>query len=150
MGAETWIVPPLFLSQWAQKVNWLLNFQLSRAEKHVASDLPEKMEKILEDEEIEPFSLSHSRVERQSLLVINPNLLPNKFTVQVFDINNTAGQLDFSRWVSASLKICEKLKTSSVRIFAPKDLPASKLQALLEKHPFGAEIQVVYESSEIQ
>lgn len=110
-------------SKWARKIDWYLNFQLTRAEPHQPVSISSELNQILEEWEVEApprIELPHSA----PLMVASASLLPNTTTVQV-PLNEKT-----EAWVLSCHRIWTDLGRPSLRVF----LPSSVSEAAFEKH----------------
>ena len=112
MGSDLWLISDLSRSAWARKIDWYLNFQLSRAAHHARREISTELASTAESWEFDP-PVIESRATAP-LLVASSKFLPNKMTVQV------AGQ--GAAWVKAAAATVASLRSRSIRLFLPTDL----------------------------
>jgi len=115
-GADLWILPERKSSTLTQKLDWYLNFQISRAAKHETQELPERVTQILSKTGLP--HLDFIETKKESLLIPSSQLLPNRWVVVI------RGSDDFESWVELAFKRWTELRQPSLRLFLPagKDL----------------------------
>jgi hypothetical protein len=74
-GADIWLTFPNQNSRWTQKLDWYLNFALSKWEVHVPHRLAPELKAMLYDEELECDDLNLSR--DVPLLIASHDTFPN-------------------------------------------------------------------------
>jgi hypothetical protein len=125
-GADLWIVPELTQSKGAHKLDWYLNFQLTRATFHKTKDLSAEMKSILVKCDLTEQHFQQKQQPR--LMVDSSHLLPNRWLVQVYSAK------DFTAWVATIAEIWSGLRKPSMRIFLPTGLSSGEFQKLWHKH----------------
>lgn len=108
-GALFWFLPQEKCDYWIHKINWYLNFQITKSKHHTPSDLSPHLKKILKENEIE---ISPLKGDFQTTLFSPNHQLPCKGVIQVTnqDFTQKIGQVSLS------------LQASSIRVFLPEDL----------------------------
>jgi hypothetical protein len=121
-GANLWVIPDLAQSYWSNKINWYLNFQISRLINHKKKTTPKKLEKIIQDNKME-FQFHH-QVPEQSPVLISPNhQLPCGQVLMLYFESET-------QWINSIYKEWIHLKTPDTRIFLPKNLDEKTFREL--------------------
>lgn len=118
-GSDIWFIPPLASSSWSQKMNWYLNFQLSRTKNWKQWSLPEYLANTVEDikwAELKP----HKWSTNEDLLIASSNYLPNKWTLMSIILD------DLTIWQKTHYLTMQKLNLKSARFFLPKGISPSQ------------------------
>lgn len=120
-GAELWIVPTLDSNHTSPKLDWYLNFQVSKMERHQSAVLPQALQDILAATELE----NPLPQKNQSLLKMIPTkgALPCKWVI----INEN---LEFKTWVESSVQTWKSLKQPPVRFFLPAGQTPAKFEEI--------------------
>lgn len=119
-GAELWIIPDRRNSYWARRIDWHLQFLISRSMIHQSPRISRDLEKIVKDNEITFYDDDVPR--GAPLLIFSVDLLPNRETV-LLPIGSK-----FSEWVEKASRVWKDLKTPPLRIFLPKDRSPSDFE----------------------
>lgn len=111
-GSELWIIPDRRNSFWARRIDWHLQFLISRSMIHESPQISPELKRIVTDNEIdnEIGDISKSA----PLLIFSVDLLPNRETVHLPFGNN------FKTWIDRAATVWQNLKKPSVRIFLPR------------------------------
>lgn len=120
-GSSLWLIPSIEKSEWARKLDWYLNLQISRSRNHVTKDWSNEIKDIVTENEIElkPFKAS----KKQPMLVGTKRPLPFDQVVEIpFDGNS-------ENWVQTCEEVWRGLGEPSVRLFLPPSLSANELQS---------------------
>jgi len=115
-GADLWVIPELEKSRAGARLDWYLNFQLTRS----ACKPPVPMEEPLR-ELIRKCGLpeTHYNQETQGkLLISSSELLPNRWVVQLEHSDSLA------QWCHHIAEIWVGLRKPTLRVFLPTGLPA--------------------------
>lgn len=124
-GADLWVLPDPTVSDWANRVDWYLNFQIARARQHKAPVIPSGLVEILQETNLAlptPLSLG-----KAPLMLSCQARLPAKQTVILgFDD-------ELKEWCGQIFQIWQSLKQPSLRVFLPKRISFSQLQAAWPK-----------------
>ena len=141
-GSYLWIVPPLYQSQWTKKLDWYLNFQISRSLEHKSPILSDELKKIIEDNKLSTlYEFTTKPIHPKPLLIASHDHLPNGAILAIELENN------FSHWVSECYKHWQLLEKPSLRIFLPQNLSVEEFFKLWPKDNDYAEITLVNEIS---
>ncbi|KHD89435.1 MAG: hypothetical protein OM95_03470 [Bdellovibrio sp. ArHS] len=132
-GAELWIVPDLEKSQWTARLDWYLNFQVSKASRHVSPALPSYLQEVLTETELPQFAVKTT----QPLMISSEELLPNKWVVII------PWQDDLNTWITQGFEIWHKLKEPSLRLFLPPGQSAGRVQQEWQTHHSFEDFTVV-------
>ena len=135
-GADLWILPALNESPWTSKLDWYLNFQISKASRHQSSEVPEYLNDVMEQTEQAQF-VSITQVA-QPLMISSTNLLPNKWVVLV-----SLKDFQEGTWVREAHNIWAGLQRPTLRIFLPPGQSAGQFQKEWQKHSDFQEFTVV-------
>lgn len=118
-GAKLWIVPstaanPLLL----QRIDWYLNFQLSRARFHQPRALAQPLKDILTENELEILQPSHSNPDNTPLAVIAGDRLPTNIVVQMPE---TTPQ----KWIQLAHTVWNHFGKPNVRVFLSQEIDSN-------------------------
>lgn len=110
-GAQLWVLPDISNSRWTLKVDWYLNFQICKANRHTLRDLPEFIEHVVHDTGLEKPVIKYD--EHSTLLIASEHLLPNKW-VGLIPLHK-----NYAQWVEQVSETWVSLQNPSLRIFLP-------------------------------
>ena len=125
-GSDLWIVPDAGNSRWSVKIDWYLNFQICKAERHVSRALPEFVSDVLSETGLEKPALKYS--PQAPLLIPSENLLPNKW-VAVLPLHK-----NYTQWVSDIARTWASLHNPTLRVFLPPGQNAGSFNELWQSH----------------
>lgn len=138
-GSELWIIPDKSSSYWSQKLDWYLNFQVSKASTFQRTEMADDLKDIVKEEEIDLTSIPMQ--EKSPLLIASPKHLPNTMTVVLsYDENKKA------EWLEQIEKTWIELGKPSTRVFLPKFFNPKEFTEFCNKHLDG-ELTFVVESN---
>lgn len=123
-GSSLWIIPSLNHSPWSQRINWYLNFQISKMKLRKFKKLSSNLIKTLKENEIPLSETQNSPSSSSPLLIASDSFLPNSKIVELPETKT------HRLWMKLSHKIWKKLDEPSVRLFLTKDFPVSEFQSL--------------------
>jgi hypothetical protein len=115
-GADLWVVTDLDESEWSQKIDWYLNFQLVRSSIHKVPDQSSELQDVIKKWEFDPPDVEISK--QSPLMVASSDLLPNHSTVLI----PLGG--DVKAWAKRVFDLWKKLDEPSLRVFLPKNIDA--------------------------
>lgn len=118
-GAELWILPALEQSQWTARIDWYLNFQISKALRHQKAQTPDFIQEVQEATELPPVDLSYVD---SNLMIASSHHLPNKWVV-VLPWND-----NLESWSEEVAKVWNSLQKPSLRIFFPPKQSTGQFQ----------------------
>ena len=134
-GADLWIISDLHSSDWTQRLDWYLNFQITKAKSHQTPGLSDEQIDSLKEWEL-PIYEKGLRQNDVPLMISTEELLPNRQTV-ILPYNG-----DITAWLSEAEEIWKSLKKPSVRFFLPDGI--SKAETVRQwQIPETADISVV-------
>lgn len=111
-GAEVWIVPDRGTSYWSRRIDWHLQFLISRSMIHKSPTLSPFLEKIIEANEIDSNVIALPK--DSPLLIFSVDLLPNRETIHLpYGAN-------FKSWMEKVQDIWQNLNQPAARIFLPQ------------------------------
>ncbi|WP_413288515.1 hypothetical protein [Bdellovibrio sp. HCB337] len=125
-GSDLWIVPDLQSCRWTQKLDWYLNFQIIKNQRHLSPDTRNFTKLIQRETGLETYELSVPK--EAPLMITSEAFFPNKWVVVVPTSPN------FGLWVREASAIWENLKHPSLRIFLPTGQNAGSFQKEWQKH----------------
>ncbi|MBS1971018.1 MAG: hypothetical protein JSU04_11960 [Bdellovibrionales bacterium] len=110
-GSDLWIVPDSASCHWVQKLDWYLNFQIVKSQRHLSPETRNFTKYIQKESGLETYEISLPK--DAPLMITSEAFFPNKWVVVVPMTAN------FGIWVREVLGIWENLKQPSLRIFLP-------------------------------
>ena len=137
-GSDLWVVPERKSCFATQKIDWYLNFQISRASKHIQKPISQRLAEILEKCGLQALvPQDHTENSRKSLLIPSNTSLPNRWVLVA------TGSDDFSNWVSTLAKTHVKMNAPSLRVFLPTGRTFEEFQKLWSKASDHGDVAVV-------
>ncbi|MCB9026715.1 MAG: hypothetical protein H6625_10385 [Bdellovibrionaceae bacterium] len=116
-GSNLWVVPNGDSSEWSKKLDWYLNFQISKAMEHIPNKISPEFSKNLLDYEIQPLEFK----QKSDLLMIScGGRLPTKMLVIVPLRDN------LKDWIDSIYQVWLNLLKPNLRIFLPNDFPINE------------------------
>lgn len=120
-GCDLWVIPSESISPLIKKIDWYLNFQLSRAEIHHREELSPEMKSIMHENELPTF---YSKPEDQlPLMVLSEERLPVKTVVQMRDMNS---KLEWTEFVH---NLWQGLNCPTLRVFLPINMTPDEFKS---------------------
>lgn len=138
-GSDLWLLPDLANSAWAQKIDWHVNFQLSKARRHMFPRHSPEMISLIQTVQTEMYNFEIS--PSAPLLVSTQNLLPNRYLMML----PFHGPL--LKWQEKAAKIWQDLDRPSLRIFFPDSVTQNVFSGL-QKFFAEKNTQLTYLSDE--
>jgi hypothetical protein len=119
---DLWIIPdkknlPLF-----SKIDWYLNFQLTRASEHKRQALPPQLVSISSENSLPDFSVISAK--EAPLMVLAEMGLPTKTLIEI------SAREKMQTWVTDIYKTWKDLGQPSLRVFLPNDLKSDDFSKL--------------------
>ena len=113
-GSDLWVLSEKKYSFWTRKIDWYLNFQISRKFSHtnLSSD---QVERLTNEWELPYFKLDLDNTNK-ALMIASESFLPNTKTIILPFINK-----HLTSWICEALKVWENIKYPSLRLFLPND-----------------------------
>ncbi|MEO0336962.1 MAG: hypothetical protein AAF202_11235 [Pseudomonadota bacterium] len=121
-GAQLWITPQPELSPWTKRIDWYLNMQMRRAEKHQHKMISPQIMRTLEDNELPNFDFP--MVADSPLLIASQGRLPVEAIVKV------PFHKDTKAWIENLRTIWVELGRPQVRVFLPEQLSVEDVAPL--------------------
>lgn len=118
-GAELWILPDLEQSQWTARIDWYLNFQISKALRHQKAETPEFIQEVQAATELSPIEILNTG---SNLMIASSNHLPNKWVV-VLPWND-----NLEAWAKEIAKVWHSLQKPGLRVFFPPKQSSGQFQ----------------------
>ena len=121
-GSDLWIVPATAAQNpLVRRIDWYLNFQLSRARHRRAKELPHEIKKIMaENQMIELLSDSEKDRDISPLAVIASDRLPTNVVVELPEAR-------LRDWVQNAHSIWEGLGKPRIRLFLSAEIDPATL-----------------------
>ncbi len=115
-GSDLWVIPNLKESAWSSRINWYLNFLLTRSDLRVPKSLSDNLRSVLAETEMYKHNSSEGSSLRDELLIASHIYLPNQWTLvrTQWDNVNTACQ--------SIVSVSRQLKSNQIRVFLPQGL----------------------------
>lgn len=110
-GSDLWIAPDSDHSRWTQKLDWYLNFQIIKNQRHLSPETRNFTKLIQKETGLEAYD--HTIAKNAPLMMTSETCFPNKWVIVVPMTAN------FSNWVREVSNIWENLKHPSLRVFLP-------------------------------
>lgn len=124
-GSEVWLVAPFAESTWTAKIDWYLNFQMSRSLERNPKELPVE---ITEIERLTELNLQKPKTGlKYPLLVSSLSLLPNKWVVVY------PPDLSLSDLCAFAIQLNSNFGNASLRLFLPRRISQSDFALAWEK-----------------
>ena len=124
-GSSLWIIPHLTHSPWSQKINWHLNFQISKMKFLKTQELNSKLKTILKSHNIPVYKKKVT--SSLPLLIESHFFLPNS---KIVELPSTKTHKE---WIDLAHKVWKKLSKPSLRLFLPESFPISEFQNIWPK-----------------
>lgn len=134
-GADLWIIPDPSTSNWTNKIDWYLNFQICNSARLKPPTNSDFLTQTLQETGIERREFG---VDIEApFMIASHDLLPNKWVVILpWKHNLTA-------WVSKSFEIWNNLKNPGLRLFLPPGQSAGALEREWKLNDQSQELTVV-------
>lgn len=128
-GADLWVIPETENSRLAQKIDWYLNFQITRSTRHQSKELPEKITKILQKSGLKNHNWVEKNISqgKEALLVLSIHALPNRWVMQVQESQQ------FQKWIENIYEHWLKMKMPTLRIFLPTGVSGPQFESAWRK-----------------
>lgn len=136
-GRITWIVADLDHSKWASRIDWYLNFQITRSEPHRPASFAPELQEIIEKWEFEAPAVRLNPVS--PLMIASPELVPNHQTV-VVPVRGSEAE-----WVLACHRVWVGLGRPPVRLFLPEGFKPASVANRWPKADEDADVELVPE-----
>lgn len=128
-GADLWVVADFKNSRWSAKIDWHLNFQIVKAQRHKLESLSPFLINVLERTGLPQPEFRKD--ENSPLLISSSHLLPNKWVLVV------SYSEKIQDWVETLSKAWTDLKKPSLRVFLPSQQNPSFFSELwMKKNPY--------------
>lgn len=134
-GAQLWVLPLVSNSRWTAKIDWYLNFQISKAQRHISRELPTFVDEVIGQTGLDRAELKYG--EDSTLLIPSELLLPNKWVALVPLLTNYSG------WVQQVAETWASLESPSLRVFLPPGHSPGDFNELWQAHDKFAEFTIV-------
>lgn len=134
-GSDLWIVSDTANCHWTQKLDWYLNFQIVKSQRHLSPEIRNFTKYIQKESGLETYEVSVPK--DAPLMITSEAFFPNKWVVVV---PMTAS---FEVWVREVSNIWENLKHPSLRVFLPTGQNAGSFNKEWQKHHSFEDFTVV-------
>ncbi|NQY99728.1 MAG: hypothetical protein HRT45_03545 [Bdellovibrionales bacterium] len=120
-GAQLWITPQPEHSPWTKRIDWYLNMQMRRAEKHQHREIHSDLKQTLIENELPEFDFPADK--SAPLLIGCQGHLPVEAIVRVPFLDKQAD------WFDALRKIWAELERPQVRLFLPDNMNVEQVKS---------------------
>lgn len=107
------------------KIDWYLNFQLTRARKHKPYTFSNTLKSIINENNLPTFTIEHS--DPNPLMIIAKEQFPTTAVIEVPLSENT------KKWPKSIHEIWQKLEEPSLRVFLPQEISAEEFKTVWPK-----------------
>lgn len=108
-GSKLWVIPENKFSPWNARINWLINFQLSKTKLHSAPQLSSWIKNCIQETGIDIPKINSN----ETILIPIKQQLPADWLCQI-PINNR-----LQNWVENIYKVWNQLQKPKMRVFLP-------------------------------
>lgn len=133
-GSQLWVLAGGEATEWAKKLDWYLNFQISKAQRHQPQQLDPEFEKRINEYEI---PLPQFSMPADQLMIACEGRLPTKMLVIV----TFHGELQ--DWLESVHSLWLKLLKPNLRLFLPIDFPLNEFNYFWPDRSAVAELTLV-------
>jgi len=134
-GADLWVIPNIEKSKSAQKLDWYMNFQISRAKEHKTSELSSEMKKILA--KCGTSEIQIKKNNSNTIMFDSSHLLPNRWLVVVPENKQS------TNWIDQIAQIWVDLRKPTLRVFLPTGLSSGEFQKIWRENQTFDDFTVV-------
>jgi hypothetical protein len=124
---DLWVIPPSAHSQWFARIDWYLNWQMSKGLAYQRRKPSVELLRVLEDAGT-AFQL-HCAADTSPLLVASSGMVGSERCV-VIEYGGELGE-----WLESVHQVCDNLKCKRTRVFLPRGITAAQAQTLWKKQP---------------
>ncbi|HEY8270297.1 MAG TPA: hypothetical protein VIG33_05370 [Pseudobdellovibrionaceae bacterium] len=125
-GSDLWIIPDPNNCRWTQKIDWYLNFQIVKSQRHLSPETRNFTKLIQKETGLEIYE--HTLMKNAPLMMTSEAFFPNKWVIVV------PLSANFSAWVREVSNIWENLKHPSLRVFLPTGQNARSFNQEWQNH----------------
>lgn len=121
-NCDLWVLPPPRLSAWFPKIDWYLNWQMSKGLAYAGLHLPNETHRLAEEFDItlpEPIN-----DPPPPLLILNHGRIPAPKCV-VLDVNSR-----LKGWLERVYEVSENLQAKSIHVFLPTKFEVSEAKEI--------------------
>lgn len=140
-GARMWIAPSPIHSLWSRKLDWYLNFRISKGLTHQAQPRSEQLEAILS--RIEWKIPAQTDITEKPLLIASGLWLPCDWLLILEDFANEKTNIDKN--LEKVARAWSDLGEPALRLFAPSQLSRETVSHQWSKHDLPKEFEFVGE-----
>ena len=133
-GSDLWIFPDKKTSFWTKKIDWYLNFQISKPFPHIAlSD--QQIKQLNKEWGFTYFALDG---ENKTLMIGSKNFLPNTKTVILPFVRE-----DLKSWLYKAYKVWKGINCPTLRLFLPDNQHHTNIKDRWLIDPMQIKISIV-------
>lgn len=125
-SSDLWVLPPPRVSAWFSRVDWYLNFQMSKGVAYSGLHLPNETLRLSEEYET-PLPAPTALDASAPLLVLSLGRLPTRKCV-VVEAKTFGGT-----WLDRVHEIAKELDAKSLHVFLPAKMPVEEARSAWEK-----------------
>lgn len=116
-GADLWVSSDLHHGRLTERLDWYLNFQVTKAGHHKTAQISENLQNVLEQCGLQKFDFAGD--DEQSLLIASQGHLPNRW-VLIVPYSET--------WAARIHQAWKSLGSPSTRIFLPTKMSMDQFE----------------------
>lgn len=120
-GADLWILPGVKECRYIQKIDWYLNFQITKSHLHQTHAIPSQVKSLLMECQIP--EIYFSRDVQNIRMLESSSLFPNRWVVQIDSFSSV------QTWCQQISEIWTQLRKPTLRVFLPTGLSAGDFQS---------------------
>jgi hypothetical protein len=137
-GCELWVLPPREKSQWAERIDWYLGFQIERARPHKPAQFSPDLQEVIErwEFEIPAVRLASDDPSKTPLMIASSRLLPNRMTVVLPSSTD-------AEWIAEAHRVWTGLGRPKVRAFLPSSVSPGAFETRWPKEDRDAEVEFI-------
>lgn len=136
-----WVLPSPLNSLWSRKIDWYMNFQITRGLQHQSGSRSKHLEEILS--RVAWKLPGEFNTEQDPLLIAVGPRLPCTWLLILEDF--VADKKSFGRALPVLSKVWSDLKEPRLRLFAPLDFSKEMMVDLWKKNDLPEDFEFLFE-----
>lgn len=132
-GSDLWIIPNHESTDLLRKIDWYLNFQLSRAQNHKTQPLAPQIKSIIAENGLPEFSPLQEETFALPIMVASENGFPSKKIIEipfpVRDNERTKPREKHKLWLKSIYRIWNDLDKPTLRVFLPSEMTPEQFRS---------------------
>ena len=134
-GDELWVVHPDDKAT-ISRLDWLLNFQISRAHRHQAKKLPPQLNALMQKCALKDFDFTDGSHQESPLLIAASSFVPVLWVL-------LSRGLELKKWCQHILEVRKKINLHRVRVFLPQEISLTEFESTWSHVSDSSPINVV-------